>query len=111
PDVRRPVEVAAVTALVELRNVRYRHTPGQPEAVAGVSLQLRPGEVVGLIGPNAAGKSTLARIACGLIAPHSGDVLLSGDPLPSLPRRERARRIALLPQQHPESLPFTARHV
>lgn len=97
-----------MTALVELRNVRFRHSSGQAEAVAGVSLLLQPGEVVGLIGPNAAGKSTLARIACGLLAPDAGEVLLSGDPLPSLQRRERARRIALLPQQHPESLPFTA---
>jgi iron complex transport system ATP-binding protein len=100
-----------MSALVELRGVHFRHSAGQPEAVAGVSLALRPGEVVGLIGPNAAGKSTLARLACGLLSPDAGQVLLSGDPLPSLQRRERARRIALLPQQHPESLPFTARQV
>jgi iron complex transport system ATP-binding protein len=76
-----------------------------------VSLQVRAGEVVGLIGPNAAGKSTLARLACGLAAPSSGEVRLLGDPVATLSRRERARRVALLPQQHPESLPFTARQV
>lgn len=99
------------TPLLELRAVRFRHSARQPEAVAGVTLSLEEGEVLGVIGPNAAGKSTLARLACGLLEPSSGEVLLQGARVSSLPRRERARRVALLPQQHPESLPFTARQV
>ncbi len=97
--------------LLELVALRFRHPGAASDTVAGVSLQIRAGEVVGLIGPNASGKSTLARLACGLLAPLSGEVRLQGDALTALPRRERARRVALLPQQHPESLPFTARQV
>ena len=97
--------------LLTVDAVRYRHAPHAPEAVAGVSLRVDRGEVVGLIGPNAAGKSTLARIACALIRPSSGAVLLSGDDAFALPRRERARRVAFLSQDEPADLPFTAREV
>jgi len=99
------------TALLLVEQVRYRHAPGSPEAVAGVSLRVDPGEVVGLIGPNAAGKSTLARIACGLLRPGAGSVRLRGDDAFALPRRERARRVAFLAQDEPADLPFTAREV
>ena len=97
--------------LLGIEEVRYRHAPGSPEAVAGVSLRVDPGEVLGLIGPNAAGKSTLARIACGLLRPSAGSVRLRGDDAFALPRRERARRVAFLAQDEPADLPFTAREV
>ena len=97
--------------LLEARELRYRHSAGAPEAVAGVSLRLARGEVVGVIGPNAAGKSTLARLCCGLLKPQQGSVSLQGEPLSRLSRRERARRVAFLPQHPPHDLSFTAHEV
>ena len=97
--------------LLEAREPRYRHSPGAPEAVAGASLSIPGGEVVGVIGPNAAGKSTLARLCCGLLAPQHGSILLQGEPIAKLSRRERARRVAFLPQSPPHDLSFTAREV
>jgi len=96
--------------LLALEAVRYRHGGGR-EAVSGVSLRVEPGEVVGLIGPNAAGKSTLARIAVGLLRPAEGSVRLEGEDAFALPRRERARRVAFLSQDEPADLAFTAREV
>jgi iron complex transport system ATP-binding protein len=98
-------------ALVELRSVRYRHRGAGRDVLLGVSLAVHATELVGIIGPNAAGKSTLARIACGLLAPDAGEVLLGGDPVARLSRRERARRAAYLPQDPPSDLAFTAREV
>jgi iron complex transport system ATP-binding protein len=100
-----------MSALLEVRALRYRHPGADREALAGVSLEVQPREVVGIIGPNAAGKSTLARLCCGLLYPTSGDVLLSGEPMARLSRRERARRVAFLPQNPPSDLAFTAREV
>jgi iron complex transport system ATP-binding protein len=97
--------------LLEARDLRYRHAPQAPEAVAGASLRVSAGELVGVIGPNAAGKSTLARLCCGLLAPQQGSVSLRGEPLAKLSRRERARRVAFLPQHPPHDLSFTAREV
>lgn len=66
--------------------------------VTGVDLALAPGEVFGLIGPNGSGKSTLLRLLAGLLPRAEGRVRLDGDCLASLPRREVARRLALVSQ-------------
>ena len=97
--------------LLDARDLRYRHPGGSREALAGASVLVAPGEVVGAIGPNAAGKSTLARLCCGLLPKQQGAVLLQGTALEALSRRERARRVAFLPQNPPHDLSFTAREV
>jgi iron complex transport system ATP-binding protein len=63
-----------------------------------VDITLARGEMLGLIGPNGAGKSTLLRILAGVLQADAGAVALNGKPIESLSRRERARRIAYLPQ-------------
>jgi iron complex transport system ATP-binding protein len=78
-------------------------TLGGSPVVDDVSLVVEEGEWVALIGPNGAGKTTLLRAIAGLVR-YEGTVALSGAPAASLPRRERARRIAVVPQE-PET-PF-----
>ena len=63
-----------------------------------VSLTLEPGQLLALLGPNGAGKTSLLRCMLGLLAPSAGRVLLDGDTLASLPPRQRAARVAWLPQ-------------
>ncbi len=64
----------------------------------GVELALPRGEVVCLLGPNGSGKTTLLRTLLGLIAPLAGEVLLDDRPLRQWPARERAVRLAYVPQ-------------
>lgn len=68
------------------------------EIVRGVSLEVKAGEVVGLIGPNGSGKSTLLGALSGLRQLVSGKVLLEEKLIGSLSATERARRLAYLPQ-------------
>jgi ABC-2 type transport system ATP-binding protein len=51
---------------------------GQTRAVSGVSLQVRSGEIFGLVGPDGAGKTTTMRLLCGALVPDSGDVEING---------------------------------
>jgi len=71
---------------------------GDVRAVAGVDLLLEDGELLVVLGPNGSGKSTLLRLLAGLLAPDRGEVLLDGAPLGRLAARERARRLAVVPQ-------------
>jgi iron complex transport system ATP-binding protein len=75
-----------------------------------VSLVLPPGHLVALVGPNGAGKTTLLRALAGLV-PSSGSIEVAGDPLSSLPLRERAKRFGYLPQGHLVHWPLPTRDV
>ncbi|QUC57313.1 ABC transporter ATP-binding protein [Streptomyces sp. A2-16] len=81
-----PVEVEE-PAVVRLREVSVRF--GRVRALDGVSLDVRPGETVGLVGESGSGKSTAARVALGLIAPASGSASLFGADLGRVRGRKR----------------------
>jgi iron complex transport system ATP-binding protein len=59
---------------------------------------IKGGAFVGLIGPNAAGKSTLFKTLAGLIKPSSGTIRINHDDVTNLARRDRSRRVAYMPQ-------------
>ena len=70
--------------------VTYQRGDGTPvRAVAGVSLSVNPGEIVGLVGETGCGKSSLARAACGLTPVSGGTVSFEGRPVRPLGARER----------------------
>lgn len=91
-------DAARVDAAVELRGVRFAY--GEHAVLDGLSLALSAGCLTGIVGPNGCGKSTLLRVIDGVLEPAAGEVLVEGDALDSLSARERAERIALLPQIH-----------
>lgn len=96
--------------VLELRDVVVdyprRHLP-TVRAVAGVSLTVGAGEIVGLVGESGCGKSTLGRAAVGLVAPTSGEVVFEGRPLAPLGRSARPvedRRLQMVFQDPTSSL-------
>lgn len=76
-----------------------------------VSLVIRAGEFVGLIGANGSGKTTLLRILLNLLPAQLGEVFLGGDLIKSLSRREIARRATLVRQETTIDFDFTAREI
>ena len=70
---------ASRTPLVEMRDIRVSF--GGVHAVDGVSVDLYPGEVVGLVGGNGAGKSTLIRTLSGARPPDGGQICINGEPV------------------------------
>ena len=74
-----------------------------------VSLNLAPGEFLGIVGPNGSGKTSLIALLTGLRRLHSGSVIFNGEPLSGLGRKAIARRIALVEQQADTTERITAR--
>ncbi len=76
-----------------------------------LTFSVRGGEILGVVGPNGVGKSTLIRGASGVLTPYSGRVFVGGQDLERLPPRKRAQIVAVVPQavQLPEA--FLARDV
>ncbi|MTH64248.1 ABC transporter ATP-binding protein [Paracoccus shanxieyensis] len=71
---------------------------GDSHILTGLDLQVPPGRITVIIGPNACGKSTLLRTMSRLLAPRAGQVLLDGKQVHRTPPRELARVMGLLPQ-------------
>ncbi|MBU4336927.1 MAG: ATP-binding cassette domain-containing protein [Actinobacteria bacterium] len=79
--------------------------------VDGVEATLPAGALTGVLGPNGAGKTTLLRLVAGLLPPGRGAVLVDDAPVHELPRRDRARRVALLEQESSATVPLSVREV
>ena len=95
--------------MLELRHVTYRYPGERRAAVAGVDLRVGEGEIVGVVGPNEAGKSTLCLVAAG-IAPAAiggeleGEVLVDGVSLRGLRPWEVASRAGIVFADHASQL-------
>ena len=63
---------------IQLRDVSFRYRPELPEALRRLSLDIRPGEVIGIVGPSGSGKSTLTKLVQRFHAPTSGEILVDG---------------------------------
>jgi ABC-2 type transport system ATP-binding protein len=92
----RPTRGATADAIVVVEGVTKAF--GATKAVDDVSLDVRRGEMFGVIGPDGAGKTTLLRLVCGLIAPQAGRVRLFGDD-PARSRRAATGAIGYLSQR------------
>jgi iron complex transport system ATP-binding protein len=84
-------------------------TIGYRDRVVGnhLDISLKTGEVLALLGPNGGGKTTLLKTLLGLLLPKGGEVRLGDRPLANYSLRERARRIAYVPQSHAATFAFT----
>jgi len=79
---------------------------GEREILKGVTLEVPPGSVIALAGRNGAGKTTMLRVASGVLHPSAGRVTIGGVAIEELSRRELAQRLAVVPQDASISFPF-----
>jgi iron complex transport system ATP-binding protein len=101
-----------VSPLVEVRAVTFGYlSPGRrrarPFELAPLSLGVAAGEILGVIGPNSAGKTTLIRLLTRVVTPSAGEIRVGERPLASLPAAQLAREVAVVSQDMPQTFPFT----
>jgi iron complex transport system ATP-binding protein len=98
-----------VSALVALDHVGFSYPTArrrEPFAVPDLSFEIARGEILGLIGPNASGKTTVVRLLSRVLAPDRGCIHLEGEPLARLSRAAVAQRVAVVPQDVPIDFPY-----
>ncbi|HBA49069.1 MAG TPA: hypothetical protein DCZ91_14980 [Lachnospiraceae bacterium] len=80
---------------LEMREVSYRYAGQEAYALDHVSLKVKPGEVISILGENGSGKTTLSRVICGLLEDYEGDIYCCGGKLEELDREEYARKYGI----------------
>ncbi len=84
--------------MLKCENLTFRYSKRGPSVLNGVNLELEQGQIGILLGKNGSGKTTLFKNILGILSPSGGNIEFDGENLKSLSRRERARRIAYVPQ-------------
>src|SRR5438093_5371185 len=97
--------------LVEFRGVSFAYPVSaghraRPFALSELSFEIAPGEIVGVIGPNSSGKTTLIRLLTRVLEPAAGEIHLEGAPIRQLTRTDLARRVGVVPQGTLAQVPF-----
>lgn len=85
---------------IEFRNVTMRYRPDAAEALSNVSLSIRPGEVLGIVGLSGSGKSTLTKLIQRLYSPQTGQVMIDGVDVAQLDPGWLRRQIGVVLQEN-----------
>lgn len=95
--------------VVEVQAVAYRYPSGA--GVSDIGFRAAAGEILGVVGPNSAGKTTLLHLLSKVLLPAEGRILLEGQDLGRLSRLALARRLAVVPQEFAVAFPFQVAEV
>jgi iron complex transport system ATP-binding protein len=98
-----------MTGLIEFIGVGFSYA--EPRVLKDISFNIAIGSCAALIGPNGAGKTTMMRLACGALNASSGEIRFDGRLIGQMTRKERARKIAFVPQQLDVPFDFTVQQI
>lgn len=85
--------------ILELRQIKFGYSQLEPPIFSDICLRARAGERVAIIGPSGGGKSSIAKLICGLCSPWSGEILVQGIPLSKISRVDLSHFVGLVDQK------------
>jgi iron complex transport system ATP-binding protein len=95
----------------QVRSLRFHYHPLHREAVNwvldGLTFDVDSGEILGIVGPNGSGKTSLLKLLAKVLRPNAGDIALFGQDLGAMPQVDVARTVAFVPQESPQVFAFT----
>lgn len=104
------MSLASNHTILDLQGVSFSY--GEPAPfIRTISFSVREGEFIGLLGANGSGKSTILKLASGILKPASGELTLWGKPIQTYKNKDRAKLICYLPQTLDITVPFTVREL
>lgn len=99
-DGRTLLSLKKLDGRITFEKATFRYSPGaEKPTLAGIDLEIKPGETVAVVGRSGSGKSTLAKLILGLYLPTKGKVLIDGHDVRALNRRALRRRVGVVPQE------------
>ena len=109
-EAQRP-GVAMPQSAYQVRSLQFQYnSPGRGAAnwvLEGLTFDIEAGEILGVVGPNGSGKTSLLKLLAKVLSPNAGDMTLFGRDLATMPQGEAARTIAFVPQESPQVFAFT----
>lgn len=94
---------------LEVTDLGYEYS--EKKVLESISFNVRPGEILGILGPNGCGKTTMLKNLNRNLSPHRGCILLDGTDLEEMHKRDIAKRIASVPQSNEIRFAFTVREM
>ncbi|MTJ83866.1 MAG: ABC transporter ATP-binding protein [Telmatospirillum sp.] len=95
--------------MIAVETLTFGHRGAPAPVLRDIGFTLAPGQVTTLLGPNGSGKTSLLRCVAGHWRPQAGRVLLGGDDVAALSARDRAKRLALVPQDQGVAFSYSVR--
>ncbi|MBB6481487.1 ABC transporter ATP-binding protein [Spirochaeta isovalerica] len=84
--------------IVKLDQIRFHYSGGERDVLRQLSLEIRKGDIVAILGPNGVGKTTLLHLILGWLKPEEGSISVNGKPISEYGRKEMGKMTGLVPQ-------------
>ncbi|MCS7119914.1 MAG: ABC transporter ATP-binding protein [Nitrososphaerota archaeon] len=97
-DCEEPADLQQVRGQIEFRNVTFGYKPEHP-VIHNLSFSVKPHEMVALVGPTGAGKSTIVKLLCRFYEPQSGSIMIDGHDLRKISLKSLRKHISIVPQE------------
>lgn len=97
--------------ILELNNLSFGYSQEKKKIINNLSFSIETGEFIGLLGANGSGKSTILKLASGILKPTEGSVNLWNKSIQSYKNKDRAKLVSYLPQILDINLPFTVKEL